>query len=289
MSIDPVAARDYATNALLRDGGSVHLRAIRPADRLPLVAFFQQLSARSVYFRFFQTKTRLTDSELKYFTDLDFRHHVGLVATLWEGGEEHIIAVGRYICPQGDPPSRAEVAFAVADAHQGRGLGTLLLEHLADIARDQGVTEFEADVLGENNQMLQVFATSGFEIKRAIEGGVLHVDVSHCRYRPLPRRAGRTRVPGHGAKHTCSVPSTLHCPCWGVPAPREYRGGIARQPETVRLPGAIYPVNPHASTLQGLAAFPTVRAIGAPVDLRLLPSRRPQLKRRSRLYPGRRP
>ena len=179
MPTNNIDVRNYATDALLRDGGSVHIRAIRPADQPRLLAFFQQLSARSVYFRFFQTKTRLTDEELRYFTELDFRHHVGLVATLWEGEEEHIIAVGRYICPPSDnPPSRAEVAFAVADAHQGSGLGTLLLEHLADIARDQGITEFEADVLGENNRMLQVFATSGFEIQRSIEGGVLHVAFS---------------------------------------------------------------------------------------------------------------
>ncbi len=192
--------RDYATDALLRDGGSVHIRAIRPADQSRLLRFFDALSARSVYFRFFQTKTRLTDSELRYFTELDFVRHVGLVATVWVQDEEHIIAVGRYICPSSEAaPRRAEVAFAVADAHQGRGLGTLLLEHLAHLACKHGITEFEADVLGENNRMLQVFAASGFEVKRSVgsqshqnftsgpkcyRGGRAHA------YRPLGNRQG---------------------------------------------------------------------------------------------------
>src|SRR5919198_5303239 len=86
----------YATDALLRDGGSVHIRAIRPDDKQRLLALFERLSSRSVYFRFFQTKQRLTDEELRYFTELDFVRHVALVATLRERDAEHIIGVGRY-------------------------------------------------------------------------------------------------------------------------------------------------------------------------------------------------
>jgi acetyl coenzyme A synthetase (ADP forming)-like protein len=271
MPINPVAVRDYTTDALLRDGGSVHIRAIRPTDRSRLSAFFQQLSARSVYFRFFQTKTRLTDQELQYYTELNFIHHVGLVATLWEGGEEHIIAVGRYISPQGDnPPSRAEVAFAVADVHQGRGLGTLLLEHLADIARGQGITEFEAEVLGENNRMLQVFADSGFEVKRSIAGGVFHVTFPTAdtdRFRAV--RAGRE----HQAT-VQSIHALLHPRAIAVVGASERPGSIGAallgNLQQNGFHGAIYPVNPHASRLANLPAFATVRAIGASVDLAII-------------------
>ena len=137
-------ARHYATDALLRDGGSIHIRAIRPDDKPRLLALFERLSSRSVYFRFFQTKQRLTDEELRYFTELDFTRDVALVATLREAQEEHIIGVGRYfrISEDGQPTAHAEVAFTVADAYQGRGVGTLLLEHLAAIARRQGIDTF---------------------------------------------------------------------------------------------------------------------------------------------------
>src|SRR5499433_4290048 len=88
--------RHYATEELLRDGGSITIRAIRPDDKPRLLALFEQLSSRSVYFRFFQTKQRLTDAELRHFTELDFTRDVALIATLQEGREEHIIGVGRY-------------------------------------------------------------------------------------------------------------------------------------------------------------------------------------------------
>src|SRR4030095_5554101 len=138
--------RHYAMDPLFRDGASIHIRAIRPDDKQRLLALFERLSSRSVYFRFFQTKQRLTDEELRYFTELDFTRDVALVATLQAGQEEHIIGVGRYFRSQenGQPTTRAEVAFTVADAHQGRGVGTLLLEHLAAMARRQGIDTFEA-------------------------------------------------------------------------------------------------------------------------------------------------
>jgi RimJ/RimL family protein N-acetyltransferase len=164
--------RDFSADAVLRDGGSIHLRAIRPDDKPRLVDHFNHLSARSVYFRFFASKARLTDAELARFTEVDFVNHVALVATLLEGSEEHIIGVARSIVlprERGKPP-RAEVAFAVADAHQGRGIATLPLEQLARFARAGGIEEFEASVLGENNRMLEVFGASGFQVRRSLEG-----------------------------------------------------------------------------------------------------------------------
>src|SRR5712691_9162830 len=143
--------RHYAVDALLKDGGSIHVRAIRPDDKARLVEHFKGLSPRSVYFRFFGIKRQLTDDELARFTELDFARHVALVATLRTEENERIIGVGRYIVPEdARAPHRAEVAFAVSDEHQGRGVGTVLLEHLARIAAANGITEFEADVLGEN-------------------------------------------------------------------------------------------------------------------------------------------
>ena len=115
----------------------------------------------------------LSALDLKRLTELDFNNHVGLAATITENGRERFIGVGRYIC--GADPTRAEVAFAILDGFQGRGIGTLLLEHLSLIADANGVAEFEADVLGENRQMLEVFAHSGFESDRSMESGVVHL------------------------------------------------------------------------------------------------------------------
>jgi len=191
------APHHYATDALLRDGGSIHIRVIRPDDKQRLLALFERLSSRSVYVRFFQTKQRLTDEELRYFTELDFTRDVALVATLQEGQDEHIIGVGRYfrITEDGKPTTHAEVAFTVAEAHQGRGVGTLLLEHLATIARMQGIDTFEAYVLGENNRMLEVFEASGFTVQRALDTGVFHVSFPTAET-PQVRAASTERARG---------------------------------------------------------------------------------------------
>jgi GNAT superfamily N-acetyltransferase len=167
----------YEADGILRDGGSIRIRAIRPDDKRRLADHFGRLSPISIHHRFFRAKKGLTTAELAQFTELDFVDAVGLVATLGQGAEERILGVGRYVvCEQGRAgPRRAEVAFAVDDAHQGRGIGTLLLTHLLAIARAQGIAEFEADVLGDNNRMLEVFSRMGFVVRRSVESGVVHL------------------------------------------------------------------------------------------------------------------
>jgi len=170
-------ARKYCVDAAMLDGSAIRIRAIRPDDQERLHEHFRGLSKQSVYYRFMGIKRDLSPADLKRLTELDFRNHVGLAATVTENGRrERFIGVGRYIC--GADPHRAEVAFAILDGFQGRGIGTLLLEHLSLIADANGVTEFEADVLGENRQMLEVFAHSGFETRNSLDAGVVHLHSS---------------------------------------------------------------------------------------------------------------
>ncbi len=172
-SLPELDPKNYAVNEILRDGSSIHIRAIRSDDKVRLFEHFTGLSTHSRYQRFFGTKRALTREELRNLTELDFQTHVALVATLYDGVEERIIGVGRYIV--GSRPTRAEVAFAVLDEYQGRGIGTLLLEHLSRIARAAAITEFEADVLAGNRKMLDVLGESGFPVKRSMEHGVIHL------------------------------------------------------------------------------------------------------------------
>jgi GNAT superfamily N-acetyltransferase len=169
-------ARKYSVDAAMLDGGTIRIRAIRPDDRERLHDHFRSLSKQSVYYRFMGIKRDLSPADLKGLTDLDFKIHVGLAATVTENGRERFIGIGRYI--GGAHPNRAEVAFAILDGFQGRGIGTLLLQHLSLIADANGITEFEADVLGENRQMLEVFAHSGFETRNSLDSGVVHLHSS---------------------------------------------------------------------------------------------------------------
>jgi acetyl coenzyme A synthetase (ADP forming)-like protein len=258
----------YAAEEILRDGGSIHIRAIRPDDKRRLADHFSHLGSRSVYLRFFNAKKRLTDEELARFTEVDFVRRVALVATLRLGDDEQIIGVGRYDVLDGaGPPRRAEVAFAVADEHQGRGVGTVLLEHLLPLARAQGIDEFAADVLGENNRMLQVFGSSGLAVTRAIRDGVFHVSLA-TEATPAFLEASRARDRTAAAE---SIRPLLE--------PRSLAlVGASRRPGTIGatllanvqaagFTGAIYPINPGSEEIAGLRAYPRVSAIGAPVDL----------------------
>jgi acyl-CoA synthetase (NDP forming)/GNAT superfamily N-acetyltransferase len=120
--------------------------------------------------RFFAFKARLTSKELKRFTEVDYKDRVALVITI--GGE--ILGIGRY--DRLADPQEAEVAFNIADAHQGRGIGSILLEHLAAAARENGIRKFSAEVLPENRKMLMVFSDAGYDVKRHFDDGVVSLE-----------------------------------------------------------------------------------------------------------------
>lgn len=173
----PQDLTSYTVEEKLRDGGAVLIRAIRPDDKDRLLEHFRALSPDSRYFRFMGVRRELTAADLQHLTELDLKDSVGLVATLTNNAGEHIIGVGRYI-REGHNTNRAEVAFAILDEHHGRGIGTLLLDHLADIARANGIDTFEATVMGGNRKMLDVFANSGFEVAEKSVDGTVDVSIS---------------------------------------------------------------------------------------------------------------
>src|SRR5262249_2574607 len=203
---------------------------------------------------------------------LDFVEQAALVATLREGGPERIIGVGRYaMLPTRPGAARAaEVAFAVADEYQGRGIGTLLLEHLIPLARANGIAEFQADVLGENNRMLQVFARSGFVVTSSVEAGVVHLSF------PTEETAGSREAAAVRERLAAaeSVRMLLNPRAVAVVGASRERGtiGAALTANLVRagFTGSIYPVNPNASEIERLLAYPSIGAIGAPVDLAII-------------------
>ena len=135
---------------------SIHLRRIRPDDKDRLVAGLGRLSKRSVYQRFLAPKPRLTTSELRYLTEVDFIDHYALVAVLGQRPEV-VVAVGRWV-RDGEHPDRAEVAVVVADDLQGRGVGTTLGTALADAAVRRDITRFTATMLPDNNAAHRLFA-----------------------------------------------------------------------------------------------------------------------------------
>ncbi|MFF7729171.1 GNAT family N-acetyltransferase [Streptomyces sp. NPDC008001] len=170
----------WEADVVLRDGGTAHLRPITPDDAQRLVSFYEQVSDESKYYRFFAPYPRLSDRDVHRFTHHDYVNRVGLAATV--GGE--FIATVRYdrIDGRGMPASgpaeeEAEVAFLVQDAHQGRGVASALLEHIAAVARERGIRRFAAEVLPANSKMIKVFTDAGYTQKRSFEDGVVRLEL----------------------------------------------------------------------------------------------------------------
>ncbi|MEU8998054.1 GNAT family N-acetyltransferase [Streptomyces caniferus] len=169
----------WEADVVLRDGGTARIRPITPDDAERLVSFYEQVSDESKYYRFFAPYPRLSDRDVHRFTHHDYVDRVGLAATV--GGE--FIATVRYdrINDQGLPAKspeddQAEVAFLVQDAHQGRGVASALLEHIAAVARERGIRRFAAEVLPANSKMIKVFTDAGYTHKRTFEDGVVRLE-----------------------------------------------------------------------------------------------------------------
>jgi len=156
----------------------VTIRAIRPEDRGLVIDALRKVSEESLRLRFFAGKAKFTDYELRQATEVDFVNVVALVAVLDEDNRDTIVGGGRYLrTGTSGGGQRAEVAFLIDDAHQGLGIGSRLLKHLATIARASGITAFEADVLRTNEGMLRLFSRSGLPITRTVTSDAVHLTI----------------------------------------------------------------------------------------------------------------
>src|SRR3954471_4617912 len=163
---------NYTAREILRDGSQIDIRALRLEDEADLLAAIEKTSAQSLQRRFFVMKRHFSDKERAFFMDIDFKNHVALVARAEEAGSKIIVGGGRYIVFE---PGRAELAFVVIDAWQGRGVGSILMRHLIEIAGCAGVQELTAEVLPENAAMLRVFGKAGFRPASRRDPQIVHL------------------------------------------------------------------------------------------------------------------
>jgi GNAT superfamily N-acetyltransferase len=154
------------------DDPEVTVRPLRPTDKDALRDLFDRLSPRSRMRRFLAPKPRLSAKEVAYLTEIDGRTHAALVAV---GPDGAFVGVARYACPVGETET-ADVAFAVADACQGRGIGTALGAMLVELARANGITRLQATTLPENGPARKLLGRMGFEVS-GIADGVLEVEM----------------------------------------------------------------------------------------------------------------
>jgi RimJ/RimL family protein N-acetyltransferase len=175
MNRDDIA--NYSVVEKLRDRTAT-IRAMRPGDKVLLLEAFKGLETGTIYMRFFGPRKEPTERELIQATEIDFIRNISLVACIRENSGERIIAVGRYFVIEGPgPPSAAEVAFVVEEDYQGQGVASILFKHLLLIAREQGISRFEADVLPGNRKMLRVFERAGLPVETKASSDSIHITI----------------------------------------------------------------------------------------------------------------
>lgn len=168
-------AANYAATERLRDGASLEIRALRPDDRAAMLESIGRFSNEALHRRFFAPKRNFSEREIDFFLNIDFESHVALVAVLNEGGRPLIVGGSRYVVCR---PGCAEIAFAVDDPHQKRGIAAFLIVHLIKIARAAALSEFVAEVLPENVPMLKVFERCGLAMTTRRDRGIVHVTLA---------------------------------------------------------------------------------------------------------------
>nr|WP_046779631.1 bifunctional GNAT family N-acetyltransferase/acetate--CoA ligase family protein [Streptomyces yangpuensis] len=271
---DPSYPAHWEADVVLRDGGTARIRPITTEDAGRLVSFYEQVSDESKYYRFFAPYPRLSDRDVHRFTHHDYVDRVGLAATV---GEEFIGTV-RYdrIGPDGRPASapadEAEVAFLVQDAHQGRGVASALLEHIGAVARERGIRRFAAEVLPANTKMIKVFTDVGYQQKRSFEDGSVHLtlDLEPTAESLAVQRAREQRAEARSVQRLLAPGSVAVV---GVSRSGAGVGAAAlRNLRDSGFHGHLYAVNEAVTRdlLDGVRAYRTVGAIGAPVDLAVI-------------------
>ena len=246
---------------MLRDGGTCHLRPIRVDDRQRLRDFHARLSPETVYYRFFAPYPQLSDRDVERFTGVDYDQRAALVATM---GDD-IIGVVRYDRLEDD--DEAEVAFVIRDDHQGRGLATVFLEHIAQAARERGIRRFVAEILPDNIRMIDVFRHAGYRPVSDFVEGIVRMEFA---IEPTAELLAVSQAREHRAD-AHSVERLLSARVVAVV-------GAGRDPDNVGhrvvrnlvdggFAGSVHPVNPHADRIAGLAAVPSLRDVAEPVDL----------------------
>jgi acetate---CoA ligase (ADP-forming) len=254
------------TDVVLRDGSTVHVRPVLPEDEPRLLVFFRSLSEQSRVLRFFSptSETALARMAAQE-SQVDYVRRFGLVAT--RGPADQLVGHALYAAVNSD---RAEVAFAVADEYQGRGLGTILLGHLAEFAATNGIHEFIAFVMHENRQMLGVFRESGFPTEVKFDSGELIVTFpTSLTAEALERFDRRDQVAAVNALKLFFSPRAVAVV--GASRRRGTIGGeLFHNLLAYEFAGPVYPVNPRAEVVQSVPAYPSVQAIPGPVDLAIL-------------------
>lgn len=248
---------DFTRDLLLRDGALLRVRALRTDDRDKLKALYDRCSPETLRYRFLYSIKTLSESMLDRLINVDGSKNLALVVTLGENNDERIVGVGRYQTIE-ERPEVAEVSFLIEDAMQRRGIGTLLLDTLAELARAHGLTRFSADVLTDNRQMLSVFRKAGYGLSGSTSYGVTHLEFPIAQTELMRARAESQEAEAERASlRSLLAPESVAV----IGASRNQKsvgGALFRNLVRWGFQGTVYPINPAAKSVAGVRAYSNI-------------------------------
>jgi acetate---CoA ligase (ADP-forming) len=259
---------DEPLDVILRDGGTLRLQPPAGSDAGAMLELLAGLSERSFYLRF-HGAPKVRPQLVEPFLDPDWLDRGALIASLAdESGTQRVVAVASYARLR--DPLAAEVAFVVADAHQGRGIGTRLLEQLAARAAGVGIERFVADVVPENRPMLHVFEDAGFEVNRVLESGTVEVAFPiEATEEYLAHVDQRDHLAVVASLRPFFAPSSLAVV--GASTRKDSIGGLLfRNVLTAEFTGAAYPVNRGGESVGGVKAYASIEELPETPDLAVI-------------------
>lgn len=262
-ALPPGYPTEWEADVALRDGSVAHIRPIRPSDSPLIEEFHAKQSDESIYFRFFAPLRRLSPKDLHRFTHVDYVDRVALVAT----ARDAIVGVGRY---DRVSPTSAEVAFNISDHFQGRGIGSVMLEHLAAIAQEAGISRFVAEVLPQNRKMLSVFSEAGYVVSRRFDDGVVSVsfDIAETEQSLAVRLAREHRAE---AKSMVTILNPASIVVVGASTRADSLGNsVLRNIAAWDYAGQFAAVNARATEISGIPSYPRVGDVPFDIDLAIL-------------------
>lgn len=260
----PTPPKHWEADVILRDGRIAHIRPIAAGDQELLADFYERVSDESKYYRFFSPMPTLSPRDIRRFTHVDHVNRVALVMTV----QQEMIGVGRY--EPAEQSGEAEVAFLVEDRHQGRGIGQMLLEHLAQAGRENGVERFTADVLPDNHRMIQTFRDAGYRMVSGYADGVIQLEFP---IDPTDTAIGVMHNREHRAE-AVSIHKFFHPRSVAIIGASRRQDTIGRllvhNLVTADFAGRVYVVNQSADAVSGMPAYKTVNDIPGEVDVAIV-------------------
>ncbi|HDZ58451.1 MAG TPA: GNAT family N-acetyltransferase, partial [Ignavibacteriales bacterium] len=258
----------YKEHVILKDGQGLMFRPALPNDIPKVKEFMKRVSRESLRMRFMAAVSEVPHDVIKNLCEGDFTESGCLLAITSEGSESKIVGLGNYIA-MGNKKS-AEIAFLIEDDYQGKGISTLLLERLAGLAAANGYIEFEAEVLPDNQPMINVFKSSGFEVHKVWHSDTVHVE--------LPTSGAAATWRKSNLRERIAVANSLA----PLLRPKSVAVvGASRDPSSIghmifknilngNFQGTIYPVNSEATSVNGVKAYSSLQEIPGKIDLSVI-------------------